>query len=149
DAGSAEGASLADGLSAAAKRLEQCGGDLDSATIAMALQRLTAMAGSCGNDRARFLDTAALTTDSAFFDPRADRVSLLTLHAAKGLEFPVVFIVGLEDGILPLTWSEPDDKVLAEERRLFYVGMTRAKDHLILSRAMQRQWRGKLRRLEP
>ena len=73
----------------------------------------------------------------------------MTLHAAKGLEFPVVFIVGLEDGILPLHWSDPDDKALAEERRLFYVGMTRAKDHLVLSRALQRQWRGKLQRLEP
>ena len=115
----------------------------------MALQRLTALAASCGNDRVRLLDAAALTTDAEFFDPRADRVSLLTLHAAKGLEFPVVFITGLEDGILPFYWSEPDDSVLAEERRLFYVGMTRAKDRLILSRARQRLWRGRVRPLDP
>src|SRR5262249_1196150 len=77
------------------------------------------------------------------------RVSLLTLHAAKGLEFPVVFIVGLEDGLLPLTWGERDEAALAEERRLFYVGMTRAKDRLILSRARQRLWRGRMRPLAP
>ena len=91
----------------------------------------------------------ALATDADFFDPRADRVSLLTLHAAKGLEFRVVFITGLEDGILPLSWNEPDEAAVAEERRLFYVGMTRAKDRLILSHALQRHWRGRLRRLEP
>ena len=71
------------------------------------------------------------------------------MHAAKGLEFPVVFIVGLEDGLLPLYWSEPSEAALAEERRLFYVGMTRAKDRLILSHARQRHWRGRLRMLEP
>jgi DNA helicase-2/ATP-dependent DNA helicase PcrA len=75
-------------------------------------------------------------------------VSLLTLHAAKGLEFPVVFIVGLEDGLLPLRFGEADDAALAEERRLFYVGMTRARDRLILSRARQRFWRGAVRTLD-
>ena len=50
---------------------------------------------------------------------------------------------------LPLYWSEPDDAVLAEERRLFYVGMTRAKDRLVLSRARQRHWRGRVQMLEP
>jgi ATP-dependent DNA helicase UvrD/PcrA len=76
-------------------------------------------------------------------------VSLMTLHAAKGLEFAVVFIVGLEDGLLPLHWGEPDDTATAEERRLFYVGMTRAKDRLILSRARQRHWRGRPHTFEP
>jgi ATP-dependent DNA helicase UvrD/PcrA len=104
---------------------------------------------SCGGNRKRFADALALATDADFLDPRADRVSLLTLHAAKGLEFSVVFVVGLEDGILPLTWGAPDDAALAEERRLFYVGMTRAKDRLILSRAKQRLWRGKMRTLTP
>ena len=119
------------------------------ATLVLAVQRLCALADACGNDRARFLDAVTLTTDAEFFDPRADRVSLLTLHAAKGLEFPVVFIAGLEDGLLPLYWGDPDQAALEEERRLFYVGMTRAKDKLILSRAEQRHWRGALRRLEP
>ena len=175
--GEAPDASLADALRAAAERLAG-GAETDVAlaseasgqrghsisaraghspeegssarvTMAPALQRLCALADACGNDRARFLDAVTLTTDAEFFDPRADRVSLLTLHAAKGLEFPVVFIAGLEDGLLPLYWGDPDQAALEEERRLFYVGMTRAKDKLILSRAEQRHWRGALRRLEP
>ena len=139
-------ATLADGLRAAAERLRQRG---DASDCAVALQRLFALARSCGTDRARLNDAAALTTDAEFYDPRADRVSLLTLHAAKGLEFPIVFIVGLEDGVLPLHWGTPDEAAMAEERRLFYVGMTRAKDRLILSRARQRFWRGRPRTLEP
>ena len=134
-------------LRAAAARLKSDDAALGSATIELAAQRLGAIGQACGADRARFLDAVALATDADFFDPRADRVSLLTLHAAKGLEFPVVFIVGLEDGLLPLHWSEPDEAAMAEERRLFYVGMTRAKDRLILSRARQRFWRGRLQTL--
>jgi ATP-dependent DNA helicase UvrD/PcrA len=140
-----EAMTLADELHAAAERLVQRG----DAGAMIALQRLVALAETCGNDRVRVKDAAALTTDAEFWDARADRVSLLTLHAAKGLEFPVVFIVGLEDGLLPLHWDEPDEAAMAEERRLFYVGMTRAKDRLILSRARQRLWRGRLRTLEP
>jgi DNA helicase-2/ATP-dependent DNA helicase PcrA len=81
-------------------------------------------------------------------ETRGDRVSLLTLHAAKGLEFRVVFVVGLEDGILPLRFG-PGDDMLAEERRLFYVGMTRAAHHLVLTRATQRRWRGRVQQLVP
>ena len=136
-----------DALAAAAARLGEQGAD--PAAIASALARLTALAQSCEGDRARLNDAVALATDADFLDPRADRVSLLTLHAAKGLEFAVVFIVGLEDGILPLTWGARDEAALAEERRLFYVGMTRARDRLLLSRAKQRLWRGKLRTLAP
>jgi DNA helicase-2/ATP-dependent DNA helicase PcrA len=84
--------------------------------------------------------------DTAPREPAGDRISLLTLHAAKGLEFRVVFIVGLEDGILPLRFG-PGDDMLGEERRLFYVGMTRAEDHLILTRAEQRKWRGRVQPL--
>src|SRR5262245_32713363 len=115
----------------------------------LALQRLTTLVETCGDDRARLLDAVALASEAEFFDPRADRVSLLTLHAAKGLEFPVVFITGLEDGIVPLHWSEPDEAALAEERRLFYVGMTRTKDRLFLSRASQRLWRGRVQAMTP
>jgi DNA helicase-2/ATP-dependent DNA helicase PcrA len=144
----ADGAPLADRLAAAAARLDRQDG-ADPAAIASALARLTALAASCDGDRTRLADAVALATEADFLDPRADRVSLLTLHAAKGLEFAVVFIVGLEDGILPLTWGARDEAAMAEERRLFYVGMTRAKDRLILSRAKQRLWRGKVRALEP
>jgi ATP-dependent DNA helicase UvrD/PcrA len=142
--GDAPAGPLVDALHSAADRLAQSGGAANGPT---GLQRLVALAASCGNDWARFFDAAALATEAEFYDARADRVSLLTLHAAKGLEFRVVFIVGLENGLLPLRWNEADETALAEERRLFYVGMTRAKDRLILSRARQRHWRGRMRTL--
>jgi uncharacterized protein (TIGR00375 family) len=144
----AETSALCNDLRATAERLAARGAS-DSAAIAMALARLSGVAERCGNDRARFFYAASLATEAEFHDGRADRVSLLTLHAAKGLEFAVVFIVGLEDGLLPLYWSERDEGMLAEERRLFYVGMTRAKDRLLLSRARQRLWRGRPHTLEP
>ncbi|NTV29354.1 MAG: ATP-binding domain-containing protein, partial [Candidatus Omnitrophica bacterium] len=71
------------------------------------------------------------------FNSRAGKVSLLTLHAAKGLEFPVVFIVGCESGLLPLKADLLTTSV-EEERRLFYVGMTRARERLYLVRSRQR-----------
>jgi superfamily I DNA/RNA helicase len=89
------------------------------------------------NDLGRFLEALALQKETDLYDPRADRVTLMTLHAAKGLEFPVVFIAGCEEGLLPYQHGEetPD---LAEERRLFYVGMTRAQQKLILTYAKSR-----------
>jgi DNA helicase II / ATP-dependent DNA helicase PcrA len=135
-------------LRSAARRL---GAEKDeTAAVDLALQRLVPLAETCGNDAARFLDAVALASDADFWDARADGVALLTLHAAKGLEFAFVFIVGLEDGVLPLHWgkAESDDE-MAEERRLFYVGMTRAKDRLVLSRALKRLWRGRVRDQKP
>lgn len=84
-----------------------------------------------------FLESMALQKETDGYDPRADRVTLMTLHAAKGLEFPVVFIVGCEEGLLPYQRGdeEPD---IEEERRLFYVGMTRAQQKLVLTRAKSR-----------
>ena len=124
--------------------------DADRDVLQSALAQLTALAQTCGGDFDRFLESVAQATEADLWDPRADRVSLLTMHAAKGLEFPVVFVVGLEDGILPLRWgSGPAAADLAEERRLFYVAMTRAEDRLFLTRARKRLWRGTLRSLPP
>jgi DNA helicase-2/ATP-dependent DNA helicase PcrA len=85
-----------------------------------------------------FLDHAALVSEADDYDENA-RVTLMTLHAAKGLEFPLVFLVGLEEGLFPhsRTLLAPDD--IEEERRLCYVGMTRAMDKLILTRARYRR----------
>jgi DNA helicase-2/ATP-dependent DNA helicase PcrA len=85
-----------------------------------------------------FLADVSLASDVDTVDLEADALTLLTLHAAKGLEFPVVFITGLEEGLLPHTrsFSEPD--AMAEERRLLYVGLTRAKDELYLTYTFRR-----------
>jgi len=86
-----------------------------------------------------FLQKVTLITDVDRHDPEARAVTLMTLHNAKGLEFPVVFISGLEDGLFPLAraYDEPDE--LEEERRLFYVGITRAKEKLYLTYARTRR----------
>ena len=114
-----------------------------------ALDLLQPLAAACGDDRERFLTELALGIQVDTWDPRADRMSLLTLHAAKGLEFPVVFIVGCEDGLLPLAWGQRREADLDEERRLFYVGMTRAMTRLYLCHARQRLWRGRVQALPP
>jgi DNA helicase-2/ATP-dependent DNA helicase PcrA len=79
----------------------------------------------------RFISEVSLLTPSDAYDPRADAVALMTFHMAKGLEFKVVFITGVEEGIVPYTIKK-DDVDREEERRLFYVGMTRAMDELFL-----------------
>ena len=86
----------------------------------------------------QFLDHAALVSDADAYDEAA-QITLMTLHAAKGLEFPLVFLGGLEEGLFPhsRTFLQPDD--VEEERRLCYVGMTRAMDTLILTRAVYRR----------
>jgi DNA helicase II / ATP-dependent DNA helicase PcrA len=86
----------------------------------------------------RFLEEAALVADQDSYEVGADAVTLITLHAAKGLEFPVVFIGGLEEGVFPHSRSLDDQKQLEEERRLAYVGITRAKRRLFLSHAARR-----------
>jgi len=85
-----------------------------------------------------FLDKVSLVTDVDLYEDKGNRVSLMTLHCAKGLEFPVVFIGGIEEGILPHHRRGEEIEDMEEERRLFYVGMTRAKERLFLSRAEQR-----------
>jgi DNA helicase-2/ATP-dependent DNA helicase PcrA len=91
-----------------------------------------------GESLAEFLDHAALASDSDQFDPDA-RVTLMTLHAAKGLEFPLVFLAGLEEGLFPHSRTLNNPEELEEERRLCYVGMTRAMNTLVLSRAHYRR----------
>ncbi|MEK7404773.1 MAG: UvrD-helicase domain-containing protein [Acidobacteriota bacterium] len=91
-----------------------------------------------GESTAEFLDHAALVSDADSVDEKA-QVSLLTLHNAKGLEFPVVFVTGLEERLFPHSRSVNSDTALEEERRLFYVGMTRAQQRLFLTWARQRR----------
>jgi len=91
-----------------------------------------------GETLAEFLDHAALASDTDQFDPNA-RVTLMTLHSAKGLEFPLVFLAGLEEGLFPHSRTLMNPEELEEERRLCYVGMTRAMNTLILTRAHYRR----------
>ncbi|MBP7963335.1 MAG: UvrD-helicase domain-containing protein, partial [Caldilineaceae bacterium] len=101
------------------------------------VDRLTQRAALFGDRLTTFLENVALQSETDAYDPRADRVALMSIHAAKGLEFPVVFVVGCEDGLLPYRPANRDVD-LAEERRLFYVAMTRAKQRLILTHARSR-----------
>ena len=96
-------------------------------------------ADQCGD----FFDAAALETDADLHDGAAQKVTLMTFHASKGLEFPVVFIAGCEDGFLPFRSPENRCENMEEERRLFFVGMTRAMDQLFLSSARTRMIYGK------
>jgi DNA helicase II / ATP-dependent DNA helicase PcrA len=91
-----------------------------------------------GETLAEFLDHAALASDADQFDPEA-RVTLMTLHAAKGLEFPLVFLAGMEEGLFPHSRTLNNPEELEEERRLCYVGMTRAMNTLVLTRAHYRR----------
>ena len=95
-----------------------------------------------GERLAEFLDHAALVSDSDSYDERA-RVTLMTLHSAKGLEFSIVFLAGMEEGLFPHKLSIDDDAAIEEERRLCYVGMTRAKDRLVLTWVRERRIYGR------
>ncbi len=114
----------------ASSRLENLG---ELVSVASELERRRDV-----RDLEGFLAELALMTDVDRHDPAAEAVSLMTLHSAKGLEFPVVFLVGMEEGLLPHQRSREDDAQLEEERRLCYVGMTRAKDRLYLTWARRR-----------
>jgi DNA helicase-2/ATP-dependent DNA helicase PcrA len=89
-----------------------------------------------------FLQQVALVADVDRLDPDAATATLMTLHNAKGLEFPVVFIAGLEEGLFPLSRAYDEADKIEEERRLFYVGITRAEDKLLMSWARQRRRAG-------
>ena len=140
-------------LAPATARAMPDGGDdgdpaLRVAQLRAAVELLSPLAERAGADADAFLAELALGAEVDVWDPRADRVSLLTLHAAKGLEFPVVFVVGCEDGLLPFRFPGEEGDV-AEERRLFFVGMTRARTHLLLSAARRRTVRGESREPAP
>jgi uncharacterized protein (TIGR00375 family) len=103
-------------------------------------KRLLDLAGSFGGDLTAFGSHLRRYADASVYDERAEAVALMTLHAAKGLEFPVVFLAGAEEGLLPCSlWNDVN---MEEERRLFYVGLTRAKERLLLTASENRPWAG-------
>jgi len=95
-----------------------------------------------------FIDHAALSSDTDKYDEKAS-VTLMTVHMAKGLEFPTVFLVGLEDGVFPHSRSLGEPKELEEERRLAYVAITRAEKVLYVTHAMRRRFYGEFMAAEP
>ena len=108
-----------------------------------ALCNLIASAGRFGTSTGDFLAMTALHSDTDMYASRVEKVSLMTMHAAKGLEFPIVFIAGCEKGYIPFAGSAGEPDQIAEERRLFYVAMTRAKDRLYFTCAKKRSIYGK------
>ena len=99
------------------------------------------------NDKSEFIKQISLIKEVDLIDKRADRINIMTLHASKGLEFPCVFILGLEEGIIPFYRAQTQEEK-EEEKRLLYVGMTRAKERLFLTRALKRKWLGAYRNLD-
>jgi len=96
-----------------------------------------------------FLEESCLVNETDAWEAADDRVTLMTLHASKGLEFPVVYIVALEEGLLPHERSMQSEESLEEERRLLFVGITRAQQELAISRATYREFRGQRRLTVP
>lgn len=94
----------------------------------------------------QFIHEVSLMSESDTLDSQGDRISIMTLHASKGLEFKCVFIAGLEDEILPFYTAKTQEEI-EEEKRLLYVGMTRAQELLFLSHAIKRKWRGGFKNL--
>ena len=127
------------------RALASARGERDATVVDLraAGELLMPLARRCGGDLERFLAEISLGAETDALDPRAEAITLLTLHGAKGLEFDVVFLAGCERGLLPLRLAGPltaDDT--AEERRLLFVGMTRARERLLLSGAARRTRHG-------
>ena len=114
----------------------------------LALQRLVTLSEKYGESLEGFLSFAATGVGADAYIPDTEKVTLITIHASKGLEFGCVFIVGCEDGLIPYTMFQTQRADLQEERRLFYVGMTRARQALFLSHAQRRFLFGRELRLE-
>src|SRR6266516_557360 len=139
----AAGGDVAGRVTAAVRSIAAARGERDATvTDARAAgEVLPPLARRCGDDLERFLTEIAVGAETDALDPRAEAISLLTLHGAKGLEFDVVFLAGCERGLLPFRLPgagplTPEDA--AEERRLLFVGMTRARERLLLSYAARR-----------
>lgn len=125
--------------------LEYLNSDIKDESRAKAenVKELLSMAKESENDTlSEFLENIALLSDIDNYDNNEDAVTLMTLHSAKGLEFPVVFIAGFEEGIFPSNQSKSEEGGLEEERRLLYVGITRAKKILYISSAKERMMFG-------
>jgi uncharacterized protein (TIGR00375 family) len=105
--------------------------------------------GESGSAISEYISKTALKSDTDLYEDNSEKVSLLTLHASKGLEFPVVFITGCEEGLIPFLPPDGQDQNREEERRLFYVAMTRARDVLYLTHAKRRRRLGKMRETVP
>jgi superfamily I DNA/RNA helicase len=134
-------------LTAAVRSLAAARGERDPAVVDIraAGEVLTPLARRCGADLERFRTEISLGAESDALDPRAQAITLLTLHAAKGLEFEVVFLAGCESGLLPLRLPGAGPvtaSAAAEERRLLFVGMTRARGRLVLTCAARRTRNG-------
>jgi DNA helicase II / ATP-dependent DNA helicase PcrA len=163
-AGGDQGGAVADWLAAAVRRLSDRGTTDRAAAVDVlaAGEVLAPLARRCGADLERFLTEIALGAEADALDPRADAITLLTMHAAKGLEFSAVFLAGCERGLLPLwlpgagtrraSGGDPASRPQAdpaEERRLLFVGMTRARTHLFLTSAARRRRHGTLTETGP
>jgi DNA helicase II / ATP-dependent DNA helicase PcrA len=138
---------LAGATAALAQPRPGAGSGVAAADILAAGELLAPLARRCGTDLERFLTEVSLGATVDALDPRADAITLLTMHAAKGLEFEVVFVAGCEDGLLPLRLPGPRGGRLpgidpAEERRLLFVAMTRARSRLLISYAASRTRHG-------
>ena len=146
-AGPAAGQDVLSQLTAAVRALAATTGERDPTVIDIraAGELLAPLARRCGTDTERFRTEIGLGAETDALDPRAEAITLLTLHAAKGLEFDVVFLAGCESGLLPLRLpgSGPvTSEQAAEERRLLFVGMTRARGTLLLTCAARRTRHG-------
>jgi len=115
----------------------------DKSKYASVLNHLICLTDGFGDDPQKFIGYTALCTETDTYKSNTENVSLMTLHAAKGLEFKCVFIIGCEDGLIPYSLFESQKSDLDEERRLLYVGMTRAEEFLFLSYAKRRTVLGK------
>ena len=128
------------------KALTDSGDEEDADRLANIEELVTAAKQFYDEDNARtlpdFLENVALSADTDTFDGETDRVSVMTLHSAKGLEFPCVYLLAVEQGLLPHDRSLGNDEDIEEERRLFFVGMTRAMRELYLCHSRLREFRG-------